>query len=1113
MGKKSRLKRERRDARAGTARIAAEAVPSPQRDSGFESLTAALKAHFVSYRAADVILSLGASELWLPNRSSLTKHVLAMLVCLSIPPAEFEGRNSIASYDEFADFLGKLRPLLPPFPMLEDFVPEADWGEIRVRGVTGFEPIFYGGSVERIPDFIEAFRMLAADEPQAVADMNLAVASQRHLVESIPSNTVGSANPIRPGHLETPTAEFWGACRQALLSVQAEVQPLMSGASTWTTAELGTLRLPGSMSAFADIVMTKTALPLLFVRTSEYVVPVAPRAATSTVLDLWSERVKARDAGALVAFGRRLAGHLSRRFRPHDVVAGPIRVVGDSGRFDPRLAGVLRSGDSFQFILPIEEGDVPRLGRIEGWLKSVVNDSKRWGLMLEDTRQIVEFRNDTGELARGDSIDLVVVLARVSTQPSFLRLPEGDAHVIGLPDFVSLFDSLEDGAELKRFWAYLDGTASMAGGFAGLVDHFAAFRDSHALLVPGAVTPDFISLDPHWNSSWRFKELREFWANAPSRFPDDQCQWEVEASESGITRLKAKGRLVLAWSGRVGACTVQTTMEVNGADPDFDNGPLLELFVHCVVDALTQRGSILLRLTPFQRPQIVLRCDMNRDLLPMRDDEAETITRAAQPLLDGWERSDSDDREKLEVAVQVNIARLCSKLDDAKDASFEAECATAVAAGLCDLLATPCDEEVLRKLNDTARDRPRFTLRAMQRTVDVPDHASPDVPKPEQFKLARKELAVIFKAQGAAAPSRYELEQAKQIMNAARDAMRSSLHERIASYELSQLLRVCVQQHDELTSHYQREVTRLRLSLSHDVAFDRADRLAELHEKYTSMARNYRYLLECCLSLQGQGRGQPSIDEVVQLIASIDWLSVLYGASDTLHNDIDVGGIELDDSFVPTVFFSDDRDAKEQQYLRKVANAKLGVGLQEDDEVNSEQDAERNWERLNAALIADLGCSLTHLTQVLEVLARWHTAGGDADLRFRYTSDAAAIVNKVQEHFPNAPADQIAIAVAFLTLSPAGIRQLSRKEDAEPDVPVWEHFKRVHRYLIRPLVPMPDGQLTWGAATVERTRSIWIGAFSNGYMPADFAWSTVARVVGDIKRGIEKQLDLLSAGR
>jgi hypothetical protein len=1106
MGRKSRLKREKRELGAGVPHNIARAIATQPRDPSFEAMTAALKAHFAAYSASDVVLSLTVSELWLPNRSSLVKHTLAKMILLSMPVEEFSGLQSIASFSEFAEFLEKTSVLLPQFPMLEDFVPEPDWGEIRVCGVTCFEPIFYGGSVERITDFIEAFRLLGADRPQALADMNLAVALQRHIIENIPQSIAGSADSIRPGHIETPSSDFWIACRLTLSSTSKSVQHLMPKASDWVVTGLGSLRLPNSINALAEMVMNETALPMLFVRVSDQVLPVAPRAATSTVLDLWSKRIEVGNSSELIAFGRRIGGYISKRFRAANVIAGPIHIVGDSGRFDLRIAAVLLSGNRFHFIIPIDEAKVQSLGQIERWLKATVDNSKRWGLALEDVRQLIEFPNKDGDLIRSASIEVIAVLARASTQPSMLRLPKSGVHFMGLPDFVSLFDSLEDGSELERFWAYLDNTASITSAFAGLVDQFAAFRDSHALLVEGAISPDFISIDPHWNSSWRFNELKSFWSKAPSRFPDDFCTWEVEPAEAGMTCLKAKGLPVHAWSGMVGTCTAQATMEVNDADIDFENGPLLELFVHCVIDSLTQRGSILAGLKPFERPHLVLRCDLNVSLLPVRDDEDETNSRALQPLLDVWALIDSDD-EKLEVAVQVNIARLRSRLEDAFDNSFEAESASAVVAGLCDLLQISLDGDVLEQLNNTASGRPRFTLHTTQRMTDVPDHASPDLPKPEQFKLARKELAVIFKEQGIAVPARYELEQAKIVMNAARDVMRLQMHERVASYDCAQLLQICVQQHDELTSSYQREVTRLRLSLKHEVSFDRSSRLAKLHEKYTAMACNYRYLLECCLSLQAQGSSRPTIEDVVQLVASIDWLSVLYGASDTLHNGIDVGGIELDDSFVPIVFFSDDRDAKEQLYLREVANAKLGIGLLEEDEVNSDSDAEKNRDRLNAALITDIGCSLTHLMQVLEVLARWHTVGGTAELRFRYSAAPATIAEKVLDAFPDAPVDQIATAIAFLTLSPAGIRQLSRKDEPEPDVPVWEHFKRIHRYLIRPLVPLLENQLTWGAATAARTRSIWLGSFSNGYLPADFDWPNVSRIVKEIKKGIEDQLE------
>jgi hypothetical protein len=189
-------------------------------------------------------------------------------------------------------------------------------------------------------------------------------------------------------------------------------------------------------------------------------------------------------------------------------------------------------------------------------------------------------------------------LLRASTKGSVMRLPKMDARLIALPDFVTLFDSLEDGAELQKFWTYLDETLEITRGLAGLTDHFAAFRDSHALLVPGAVTPDLIHIDPHWNSGRRFRELKEFWSKAPGQFPDGQCTWVVDDTDSGLTRVVAKGPYRMAWSGTVGGCVVQATMDVDDGDRDLDNGPLLELFVHCMVDALTQRASLLEGLAP-----------------------------------------------------------------------------------------------------------------------------------------------------------------------------------------------------------------------------------------------------------------------------------------------------------------------------------------------------------------------------------------------------------------------------------------------------------------------------------------------------------------------------------
>jgi hypothetical protein len=1108
MGKKSRLKRERRASRMWIPPLGSTRQSSAALDAKFQEQTDSLRRFFAKFNPVDVIVSLGVSELWLPNRSSQVKHVFALQVALSMRASEFTTTSRIETYDEFQAFTGDLQRLLPVFAMLEDFVPEPDWGEVHLPADEKIEPIFFGCSVERIPDFIDAFRLVKADTPQALADMRLALAMQAHVIRSVPASLVGSAESVDAGHIETPTAEFWTVCREALLSTTAAVQPFSHGVSDALTVDLGSRRSSRTWEDFGDAVMTGMALPHIIVRIGTASLPVSLRSTSTAVVDLWTRQPSPKSIEELIALDRRVGGFLAGRLRQGTVVAGPINVVGRAHAFDGHFAAVVSSRKKFYFIVLITLEELPGLGGFERNLKRLIDQSDRWGLALPDIEQVVEFRRDDGLQPRSADIQIVAVLSKVTTQATSLPLPATDARVLGLPDFISIFDSLKDADELDEYWTYIDGIESVIGGLSGPVDLFASFRDSHALLIEGAMTPDFISLDPHWNSNWRFKELKEFWARAPRLFPDGQPTWIVDEKSNGLTTLRAKGPLVLAWSGSAGATTFQALMEVDSDKPDMENGPLLELFIHCVVDAITQRASLLAPLELFRRDHIVIHCLFNEQALASLSDRVANQERASRPLLSNWRVESIDGTKKVVAVVAVNLARLHQGLEQAKDASFEAECVTETVNGLCALLRLRVDEVILALLQEIAKRQPRFTTQTTRRQVDVPDYANPKIPQSEHYKLARRDLAVVLKKQGVAAPARYELEPAKLIINAARDAARQEIHAQVSRLDRNKLLLFCIEQHDKLTAKYESDVTRAKLSLRHEVSFDRGALLADAHKKFITLARNYRYLLECCLSSPGRGDALFESSAVVQLVAAVDWLSVLYGASDTLHNDIDVGGIELNDSFVPTVYFSEDRELKERQFLQEAASAKLGIGLQEEDEVNSSQEDTGNWQPIDDALAADVGFSLTHLVQSLHVLSHWHSAGGSPALQFSYTATPQAIADMLLARVPNlasAPAHKI---VDFLTLDSAGVRRLAGKDEDEPDVPVWEHYKRVHRYLIRPLVRIDGAALAWGAATVHRAAAIWTGSIVNGYLPADFPWPNMVKTVRTVKVGIEQQLEV-----
>lgn len=1110
MGKKSRLKRERRGQESKL--LQRLETSRRQMDKGAEkSLQASgqvLSEFFSQYSAEDVVLALGVSDLWLPNISSQVKHHFALGVAVAMQPEKFLGAKRLDSYSKFGDFIRAVYNLLPSFQTLEDFVPEPDWADVHVASNGNFPAIFYGCSVERIPDFIEAFRLIRADQPKALKDMELAVALQDQVISHVNPETVGKATEISPGHIETPSESFWSECREALRSACDIVLPEVRDLSPDLMLDQGSFNQPATWSAFGDAVMQGTSMPALLARVNGRLIPLALRNATSVVIDYWAEREGAPHSGESSPLNSRVGKFLALRFGGEAVVTGPIRLVSRTSGLEKRFAAVLITEKKFYLVAMLAPDELATLGDLERQVHQLLAAGDEWALLLEGRGQGMQFRRRDGSQPSPLDIEILAVLTRVATSWIHLRLPETSARVLSLPDFVSILDSLKDPDELDKFWTYVDTHESILGLMSGIADLFASFRDSHALLVDGAIEPTMISLDPHWGSNWRFKDLKNFWSTAPLQFPDGELTWNLETKNDGLQRLIAKGSPTLAWSTSVGRCTVQAIFEALAQDLDLHNGRLLELFVHCLIDAFAQRGTLLKDAEIFACRNIALYCRANQSALATEQDDPTAEENATLPLLSGWSLHNTGDASSMKVYVDVNLARLQSRLDSPADASFEVESLIAAIEGLAKLLAMEVGSEIVAAVVGTAARLPRFTLKRVRRMVDVPDFSQPELPQPEQYKIARRDLAIVLKKQGVVAPGRYELAPAKKIIDSARDAMRQKVHERIAELERKSLLLFCIEQHDALTAEYQKEVFRIKQSLNHEVSFDRSEAMADAHDRFTRGARNYRYLLECCLSLPATGMAPAISPVVVQLVASIDWLFVLYGASDVLHNGIDAAGLELDHSFVPEVFYSHDSQEKERQFSIEVAQAKLGIDLVQEDEVNSAQNNGNDWGALDSAFKSDLGFSLTHLVESFLVLAGWHGVGGDAELRFCYRASTATIVGMLTETIEGLSEEEAHRLVHFMTIDPAAVRRLLGKAVDESDVPVWEHTKRGNRYTIRPLIKIEDDRLAWGAAAADRAASIWSGSISEGYLPADFAWPQVKEKVRAIKEGLEKQLEI-----
>jgi len=1059
----------------------------------------ALRAVLVQYDPWDAAVSIAVSELWPGNVACGAKHVLAWSILAGLQPSESPVKK-VETYEDFHAISEALIKACPDMPMLEDFVPSNDWGEVRIRLKDEFVPMFYGSSIERTPDFVEAFRISRASNSQAMVDMEAAIAVQAYLLRRVPTVAEAALGDTGPGHIEVASKSFWESCRAALLSASVDLAPVRASASTGLETELGTFRAPLTFDSFGNASMQGQALPFLGIKLGERWIPVNARNAPGRVMDFWAARDGSRRVD--VPTHLRLARFVHERFR--SVMPGPVRLWAGGRDFSCVVSCVVNPGDRIWLLLASAHGQLEEVEReAQAFLTEVAKGSD-WGFIRVDGARSFT-ANENGERPAVSDLRVVLVPTLSSTGLASLKRPARPAQLLPLADLVSILDSVNDIEELDKFWRFVEEQGSALSFMStGPADMFAAFRDTHGVLVDGANKPTYISLDPSWGTDWRYKVLKEFWQSAPKRFPPSLSAWSVDRNLNQVIELKSRNAATFASSVQLRDCTFQVLMRVDLLYGEQANRTL-HLFVQLIADCSQRCRDLLDALPIFQRAHVVLTCELDPESLANSSAPRDEV-HASDRIISSAE---SLTGSPLTVRLRINTAVVQEKLIDATTAAFEVESLAAVLQAVHGVCGLDQPTDAITQIRSRGDLPARFRLDVVREDVDSLEYVEPVIPTLTEYKLARRQLAVSMRELGFV-PDRYELKDAKAKIDPARERLGHHINALISELNPRDLVRRCIEQHDALLLSERQRVMRAKRSLVHEVDYDRLASVADARRDFGGIARHYRYLLEKVLSAspaERSGDQEVTDDALRLLIGFIDWYMVLAGASDVLHNEVDVGGINIDDTFIPEVFYSKDKDNREEAFERFNASAKLGIGVNASDAVNGDLAKHLESESLRSAFIEDLGFELKHLLQSLTILAKpvAFEIADEAALSYSASSDVLceALLRNVEDL---TEASCLAI-IQFLTLSPPGIRRLPGRAVDECDVPYWEHAKRLHRYTIRPLVR--DGELLrWGADAASSALRLWMNPALEGYLPSDFPWPNINREVRAVKKGIEDALEL-----
>lgn len=1106
MGRKSREKRERRLAKSAEnpdfllrqmISLHDHFGERTQVKDTFLAQVKETRALLCKYDAADVARAIGVSELWPANAGSHVKHAFTWGVFLDTS-LEGRGDKRIESYADFQQFAEALYATWPHFPTLEDFSPEADWGQTKVSLGGRFVPVFYGSSIERVPDFIEAFRITYADVPHALAQMDLVVALQALFIEAMPNRAQPPVVDAEGGHVELPPEDFWLSFRDLLQNIGQQSAAWRQRAGTSLNGEVGGYKAPLTWKSFGNAAFNGDAVPFLGVNVAGTWYPMAIRSAPGTVIDHWAKK---NASGVSPKVHRRLGQFVFERFG--NTLPGPVMLIlGGEICKELTISSVTSAPTGIYLVCACDHELLDKQSVVAAAVLAKARQTENIRFKIVGGPEVL-LSKDGIDGPSADELHIILAPILASTSAGLLNLPDEPLRLLPLADLITIFDSLKNLEDLERYWAFCDGQRSTLNLFSrGPVDLFASFKDTDEVLVDGAVEPTMISLDPSWGTSWRFKALAEFWSRAPRVFPDHTSSWRLSEGTEGVIEMSSRGRKVIGYSTLVGDCTVQALLKIKD-DLDLEDARMVNLFIQILADSSFRCRGLLAAAPLFQLDHVLFVCERSASSTIIGDDKSDFRTAwNAGPVITAAEGGFG---RAAVIHLDVDVRAVLAGLTDATDGSFEVQCLAEAIRKSHDALGMSLPEGLEGAVLSASGELARYTLRVANRRVDVPDHLPMIIPRKSDYKLARKQLAEVIRDLGLA-PGKYALSEAKEKIDLASAQFRRRIEKRLAELDRPQLIRNCIEQHDALLATERRRIERARQSLSHEVDYDRVDAVEEARKQYGNLARHYRYLLEKVVSSQASGPGEVTPDVLRELVGKVDWLMSLAEASDVLHNGVDVAGVAIDDSFIPEVFYSDGSNDREIRFAREYAKTRLGLGENRKDEVEGESEDLLESADFNNAFETDLGFNLSDLFTSISVLAEAQRRGFAKELALSYGASPDELAEKLASEIKDLGHEKAKRIVAFLTLSETGLLRLSGRDVQEVEVPYWEHSKRVHRYAIRPLVQVGD-ELRWGAEAASRCMFNWMSSVRDGYLPADFGWPNIEPAVRQVKASIEKQLE------
>lgn len=1088
-----------------------------------------IKGILTRYTFDDLARSLFALSLWLPNIASPIKFLFLYNLLESIEIATLPKKNQIKNYKDFVAFSEAVMNSLPTFPAIEDYVPEPDWGEIKYYLNGSFYRIFYGSELSNQYDFYSTFEIihrpfeeyyLKLTGRSPIRELEACVKFQHNVIQNIKHQPNSDDLQISPGFLSVPSREFW----MNVNSYLTRFSPVSFFDASLTAIYARDFTTTKPIQEVEETVFINKAsegrcCEYFFLKKEKKYYPVLIRRFFPILYDMWGQilsdnyqNIQEKDKHPELRIGMELHKYIGNRIDESQLFV-LVSAVRENHESCSVLFTTALQMDDVLYLIHVTPPSVSKdlLGKYlkdmaEGLRESLeVLSLPPTRLRLNRHHQIVEFRSKNENKTLEPRILLVIPYSSTSV----IKFPipkdlQGD--IVSLDQIVGVIDEIEDLDELVSFFNHVaePNTSATRSPLTSLLDMFGSYRGSYGVLVPGAIEPDFIVLDPHWGSNFRFESLSQFYKFYPAtNFFGHPRSWIIDKEIEEQTGIVLKSKLFFGYAYYQKIRNTDFFINAPVNLMSFDQVRLTDLLMGALFDGLTIYKAILKKLGYVEisnRIQVIL---FPKSLV-VESVELKHV-RHLIPIGPQWEM-DTTRLKSNEFGIRIvfDEEAIVPVLQDAKDRSFQIGLLISLLEHLNKVLKTKGFVSITRELKKDCSKRSRFRVFEIKKTASFPLDVRTIIPKPADFKIVDKEIAIIANGLGIE-PGIYTLAEGQAKLKSLIQEVVTRINSEVLMYSLRDSISLLLEKIDALTGEYEIDKHQLQQSLDQDIDYEPSERSNSKHSEYISNHRNYRYLIEKFIQLQPKGTKEFKQHHLTFLLALVDKLLHFYAANDILWYDIYPTEIMIDDDYRVYVHHSEDMSAMQEEFGKELAQINLGLQGNLNDTVDMKLEFDQYLDEIDPAFFQDFGFGLRNLINVLQVLALWAEYDQSNEEKSYYSAGLEKIVEICIKNIISINEESIRNIIDFLTLKPEYLLKVEGQKAICDDLPVWEHRKRTTRYTLKPFVNI--GELYyWGPHSAFRSAVTWLNISSMHQLPADYKAISVQIVLTKGHRVMEKAL-------